>query len=131
MARFAAGFFARSVNFGPHYEPTDIIATEVVLLPERAGLISRLLADLEKMRPSSGLADDHIILVRYFEGLSENIKAQGAALDAQDIAAYLNVGAEGRVKYCDARAGLSQDMAQIAGMYFSDLLGGCRTASSR
>jgi len=128
MARFAAGFFARLVNFGPHYEPADIIATEVVLIPEKVDLISGLLADMEGMQPTSGLADDHSKLVGYFEGLSDFTKVGGEALDAQDIAAYRRVAVESQERYCNAREDLSPEMMRIAGLFFSDLTGRCGTA---
>lgn len=128
--RFAAGMFARAVIFGLHYEAADIIAAEAVLMPEKAALISGLLDDLEKMQPTSGLADDHGKLVRYFQSLSEITMAKGEALDAQNIDAYRSVGAESRASYCDARADLSQNMMQIVDTFFSDPLGGCRFAST-
>ncbi len=128
LARFTAGFFGRLVVFGPHYEPADIIATEAALLPERIELVAGLLVDLEKMQPASGLADDHSKLAGYFEGLSEITKNRGAALDAQDIAAYQSVGAEGRALYCDAGADFSPDMTQIVGVYFANPVGGCGPA---
>ena len=131
MAGFAAGMFARSVNFGPHYEAADVIATEGVLLPERADLVSGLLFDLEQMQPTSGLADDHSKLVEYFERLPEITKAQTEALEAQDIAVYRNVGLESRALYCDVRADLSSEMKQIAGTFFADLLRGCASAPNR
>lgn len=131
VARFTAGVFARFINFGLHYEPSDIIATEVVLIPERADLVSGLLVDLENIQPTSGLADDHNKLVEYFEGLSEITIAQGTALDAQDLGAYRVVGTEGRALYCDASADLSPDMTQIAGLYFASPLGVCAPAPNR
>ena len=87
---FAAGFFAHIVNFGPVYETVDTIATEAVMLPERADLVSNLLVEMSEIEPTPGLANDHSDLVGYFEGLSETVKARGEALDSQDLTNYRN-----------------------------------------
>ncbi len=126
LDRFAAGFFARIINFGPVYETADIIATEAVMLPERADLVSNLLVEMNGMKPTPGLANDHSDLIAYFEGLSETVKARGEALDSQDLTTYRNVAGDRRAPYCGARSNLSSDMAIIAATFFVDLLGSCR-----
>ena len=126
LDRFAAGFFARTVNFGGVYETGDIIATEAVILPERADLVSNLLVEMSGLEPTPGLDNDHSNLVAYFEGLSETVKARGEALDAQDLTTYRNVAGDRWAPYCDARSNISPDMALIAATFFVTPLGSCR-----
>ena len=128
LARFDGILITSLVNVGPPYTAEDALGALEVLQPELIDLYGRTQDEISGFNPPPALADGHNQLIQYMEEQLDISRLQNSAVQAQDLAKYLEEGSRSRVLYCESRQDFaSGEMREIVRVHFSDKIGICGT----